>query len=1254
MILDSILEHARRQPDHAALIYNDLTISYRNLFRMVEGVRQALLPLELPQDARAVLCIDGTADALIVMLALRGLGVTTVAVPDLQNLATLALGPVSLVITSAREPHHEAYLTAAVQNCPHFSLGLELLHAALATEAFDAQVPQACAAGHLLQTSGTTAAPKKILLDDETLALRCKKRAELLSLTGSSVFFSPGRGIWTQPGIIFPLAVWLRGATFAVSQGDDRYTAFQNEAVTHAHFGAATLAVIVAALPPGLPPRPELRITTGGTALADSVVSAVHHNITGHLTEIVGTTESDPFLVGSASPGDWPRRFSVIEGRKVIVAHPDGTEAARGEVGELRVRIEDAVTEYLDDPITSERVFRNGWCITGDLATMDANGFVTLHGRATEVLNLAVGKLAIVPLEQGIRDRLGIRQVCLVQSAFIATELHLFLESESTLSTQAVGGAVAEFLGGLGRVSVHVVAALPINRSGKLDRSAYGDYWRAFTVAYQNGKPTELRDKRIQNKDEKTLRHLTKSWPARGKPQMHINLSSMPLLGLVHRRAATLAAATALSFALPSAGQANELGGNSGYQFQSAQERSVAAANADLVQKYGGGYYQQWHTTNNYTYNTNNTSTSVINGNQVNCTLSSSATGNAGTTSGYASTASPQVSSAPGVSSSALGNSSSGATSGSSGTLAAPLNSVQSSYGSPVGSAVTGTVSSAGVGQLSTGYSSSTQALNSNQSATASPSTSLISNSSACSGPGLGATAVSTAPTRASLSGCANFTYRQQGPESAPIIRGPAITNNSTLLEPLYACYRDALMASQKGGEPISVGVGEVRDYTGKSSINEGAAMTQGGTLMVMSALGRVSPAVRLHERFDPRVGELELIYADRRQLGDGRAYGVPGPNGQMQRVPWLPYAGGTIMNSRYFIVGGITELNWNVQSAGLDARIDGAGPAARTFTASIAADLRIVDTRTLVVVRTVSLQKQVTGHEVDVNIFRFIGNRLFDISGGTKNQEPLQLAVRATLEMGVLELLASVSGVSYEPCAKSAVDAGMLSSTFDLSTPRTAPVIPAPPFAPQPLPADAPQPGAPAAAEQGASRAAPRSAVRSAPLPASSPQANRPDAAMRPPIPSFLSGPQMLPAPGSLSQPSSGQRPAILTDPSGYPDPQRQPPPAIETPGQPRTSAAPAPQAPAPNAALAPVASPKAELKPAVLAPEVTVSDPAAPAPKRPVQTLGEMSPPTKSDGAVAKQSLFTQLMDRIRPASAAKKQIADERASFAMALPF
>lgn len=412
------------------------------------------------------------------------------------------------------------------------------------------------------------------------------------------------------------------------------------------------------------------------------------------------------------------------------------------------------------------------------------------------------------------------------------------------------------------------------------------------------------------------------------------------------------------------------------------------------------------------------------------------------------------------------------------------------------------------------------------------------------------------------LGGCADTTLRSPGPESAPVLQGPAVSGNGTPLDTAFTCFGGRIM--ERGTAPIAVGVGEVRDFTGKSSINEGATITQGGALMVMSALGKLGRGVRIHERFDPRVGELELIYSDRRQLGDGRVYAVPDGR-QMRPVPWLPYMGGSILRSQFFIVGGITEVNWAVQSGGLGVRVNGVGLGARTFTMNIAADLRIVDTRSLVVLHTVSLQKQVVGHEVNGDIFRFFGSRLFDISAGTRNLEPVQMAVRAVLELGVLELMSSVSGVAMEGCLDEAVAAGLVSRAY---TPPAAPSPPpvqpaAPPPAAEPTPREQRrQRRAPAASSMAPEATVPvapgTSAARTAPVAGSNDaRMRRPDSETRPPIPTWLEGPQLPPSgSGTLMRPNGATPPAIVPLPSSS-VPSSEPPPHLQDGNRPGTGVA-------------------------------------------------------------------------------------------------
>ena len=272
-----------------------------------------------------------------------------------------------------------------------------------------------------------------------------------------------------------------------------------------------------------------------------------------------------------------------------------------------------------------------------------------------------------------------------------------------------------------------------------------------------------------------------------------------------------------------------------------------------------------------------------------------------------------------------------------------------------------------------------------------------------------GARIAITAALLMATAGCADISHTFIGEGEAPVVFGPAVRNNVTPLESAYVCYGDKL---QQSGVDLSIGVSDIRDYTGKASDLEGTVVTQGGPLMAYSALGKLGPAIKLHERFDTRVAELELAYMDRRQVGDGRNYQVNG-----QQVTWMPYFGGTILQSDYFVVGGITEVNYNIQSGGLQGSADLIGPRARTFTMSVAIDLRLVDTQSLVVVATSSLQKQIVGYEVGFEIFKFFSDTLIDFNAGVKNQEPIQLGVRTTLELALLDLLGKATGVFYQDC---------------------------------------------------------------------------------------------------------------------------------------------------------------------------------------------------------------------------------------------
>ena len=262
---------------------------------------------------------------------------------------------------------------------------------------------------------------------------------------------------------------------------------------------------------------------------------------------------------------------------------------------------------------------------------------------------------------------------------------------------------------------------------------------------------------------------------------------------------------------------------------------------------------------------------------------------------------------------------------------------------------------------------------------------------------------------------CTTGPALQLAPDEVPFMVGSRVRKNTTILTDTIICFDDALHAA--GRPPLKIAVGNISDYSGKTTDTEGAVITRGGSLMLFSALGLMKKSVKLQDRFDTSVTDMELKYINARQLGDGKEYEV-----ENETVPWMPYFGGSVQKSDYVVLGGITEVNFNLASGGFSAEVNQIGFQKRRFSMSIAADLRLVKTDSLEVVATSSFQKQFSGYEVGANLFSFFdvfGNKqLFDVYGGNIAQEPMQLGVRTILEEAALHLLSEVNDVDYLPCS--------------------------------------------------------------------------------------------------------------------------------------------------------------------------------------------------------------------------------------------
>src|SRR5439155_19769389 len=87
--------------------------------------------------------------------------------------------------------------------------------------------------------------------------------------------------------------------------------------------------------------------------------------------------------------------------------------------GEVQVKSDYGMAGYLDaDDLTRAAFTDDGFYLTGDLGTIDADGFLQLHGRSRDVFNSAEGS-NIFPtrIEEMIEGLPTVRQVILVGDA---------------------------------------------------------------------------------------------------------------------------------------------------------------------------------------------------------------------------------------------------------------------------------------------------------------------------------------------------------------------------------------------------------------------------------------------------------------------------------------------------------------------------------------------------------------------------------------------------------------------------------------------------------------------------------------------------------------------------------------------------------------------------------------------------------------------------------------------------------------------
>ncbi|MGW2620039.1 3-phosphoshikimate 1-carboxyvinyltransferase [Streptomyces sp. NPDC001500] len=274
--------------------------------------------------------------------------------------------------------------------------------------ALDALAPTPAMTAQLLFTSGTTSEPKGVTQPTRNLVRAAAMEIGHLGLGEQDAIWVPSP-LAHQTGFLYGMVLALVLGVPQILQPEwDAKRALQSLNDHRATFvQAATpfLSDLVKAVEESGETPQHLRIfvATGAMvprALAERAGRVLRTDVCGAF----GTTET--CLGALSSPGDEPRQRWGSDGRalggiELRITDDEGLVLPAGKEGNFELRSPTVFDGYLDRPdLTAQAFTEDGWYRTGDLATIDAEGFLRITGRVKDVINRGGEKIPVAEIEQ--------------------------------------------------------------------------------------------------------------------------------------------------------------------------------------------------------------------------------------------------------------------------------------------------------------------------------------------------------------------------------------------------------------------------------------------------------------------------------------------------------------------------------------------------------------------------------------------------------------------------------------------------------------------------------------------------------------------------------------------------------------------------------------------------------------------------------------------------------------------------------------
>jgi acyl-CoA synthetase (AMP-forming)/AMP-acid ligase II len=429
-IPDTLRTTAARCPDREALVFGGRRRTYRELHQEVERTAAALAARGIAAGDRVLLMSPNSDAFVIAAYAVLRTGALLVpanprnAPPEVAHLVTDS-GAAALLYA----PELEDVVTAGVKQSgvtgpsPLLLSLPSLAELAAGEHPPVTHVPAEADDALLLYTSGTTGAAKGALFDHH------RALWVAINIIGTAGYREGDRTMHVAPlyhsaqlTLILFAGTMLAMTHVVVPAFDPAEVAalIERERVS-VFFGVPTMYQFMLRLP-DFAERDfsAWRVGMFGAApMPAEAVRALSAALPGvELYQLCGQTEAGPGGIYSgpedvrARP-DASGRYAIPSTEARIVT-ADGADVAPGEVGELVLRGETIMKCYWNRPEATADTIRDGWLHTGDLAVVDADGYITLVDRLKDLIITGGRNVYSVEVENALAGHPGLLDVAVI------------------------------------------------------------------------------------------------------------------------------------------------------------------------------------------------------------------------------------------------------------------------------------------------------------------------------------------------------------------------------------------------------------------------------------------------------------------------------------------------------------------------------------------------------------------------------------------------------------------------------------------------------------------------------------------------------------------------------------------------------------------------------------------------------------------------------------------------------------------------